>query len=915
MKGVRRVDSPLQPSISQHARFRKRRCSSHSSGRAKTPDNSLLPPINAMSLGPSVEMEVSSISKRRLFPIFRSVGYASPVPNEHRRRLSSTSAIPGRKASKFARVQIRDCSWLNNVLAHDGSDTLGGESRSTSSGTVQIHPALISARSVEQPEWMAPRATEVATPEIAWSDSSHRQCEACKVAESTRSPGRSRVLQRRMEETSMRLKGGDSCHGSNTSSYSQPQSNESRSSSQSSIEYSTIRASRLPKYIRPAPSITKKLLPIMPNLPRSKWNCEPIAHDSCVPTGDDISGFWEGPGQSEIICEQDRKVITWARNQSDIEPNGFPGACIPSIRLHSISPSMGFDENLRQSSNSAFKNEKSSFLHNPRGRSGHWLSVVNPNTNCVVHHPPPRSTRSTSPDISPRMWVRRNGSSSSYFPLLSRPREADSCPTVATTDKKLEIFFGDGVPSGEYLVEIEVDIWLSDPDTHGWRKFSVHGFPLSQNKEVTGALSFRLGPLPAHANTLATTGQRSVGSNDRSFPEAQFVANNLDAVQISNATQISGSFCLCDPLTLSVRLKTAIWAMPCWDGSFELQTFPRRWEDHELQLLHHASLAMVLPKDDIFAERVSFSFLVKNVPFKDQTFGLQVGEHSIHLDTVETLEEESVEFARITVVRNVQDLAEPLEVYFETYFSNSDQVTIRLPSITPEAGKALSETVVLAKPLLPLVVKYLPRETFTTWECTNLCDGQLQILRFARVEVPRLLPYDLKDDIIVRVEELHPVRFGAAEAPGNHWSSEKSTDFAWDLDIKIDRTRGQDLECQMGLSLMVGNTDQILHVNPQGWIPDLFMVDGRLTTQAVGEWREDVNGLLTLIKMSTMGFGQTLRLEMRWKKPVISDNSQVHDGGVSKTEYELPKIIDKPVLGGSLECNVDSGMHRFMILR
>ena len=184
-------------------------------------------------------------------------------------------------------------------------------------------------------------------------------------------------------------------------------------------------------------------------------------------------------------------------------------------------------------------------------------------------------------------------------------------------------------------------------------------------------------------------------------------------------------------------------------------------------------------------------------------------------------------------------------------------------------------------------------------------------MRFDRVELPQLFPEGLKDDVIIRISELCPIQFSALETSEDSLVSMETFSAIWNMDIQIDRVCGQYLVCRMSLLVAVSNdSERLLTFDAHNWVPELSFIDGRLATQRAGEWRKAEDGYLTLSKSPAMITGQIVRVEMRWKELIITSELKGVGVAMSNVEYHLPTIIGKSVLGGSLTCNDDNGMHQ-----
>lgn len=521
----------------------------------------------------------------------------------------------------------------------------------------------------------------------------------------------------------------------------------------------------------------------------------------------------------------------------------------------------------------------------------------------VESYTSPSVKTTPSPNTSPRVWLRRDISSGQYFPgRESTPLKPRIYPLMRTTAEKLEVHFEQGTVAGIYRVEIEASVCVSRPDPDGWRDFSIPGFLSPQETSISGLMSFQLvsSPREVYEQSLIMSDEPNLTA---SCPmQAQFDTSHLFDVEIQESAKMFGKFNLQSPLTLRLRLKEPVHEIAEWGGSIVLCTSVAWSGEQGIQVKHHASLTIENANQDIFAERIRYSLLIKNGSFKTQDRDLETGQFSISVEDTGHQEEQRKDHTELSITRDAQDLSRPLQIYFTANYPGKSVITIPLPSVLPKIGEMLSERILLAEPPPPLVIEYQTMGLFTTWKCLEVFKGQGRTTQFDRVKIPRLLPQGLKDDVILEIKELNHVQFQAMEALGDSLVSGELSDLVWNLKIKVDRVYSKDLECRMSFNVEVGHNRRLLTMYAPNWIPDLSIVDGRITSKFEGEWREDENGNLTMFNFSGMAVRQRIKVKMRWKELVN------HEVGKPKIEYGLPNILGKSVLGGSLKCMIDGGV-------
>lgn len=642
---------------------------------------------------------------------------------------------------------------------------------------------------------------------------------------------------------------------------------------------------------------------------------------------------WQTPSQEDFL-PTGRSVRTSSKHSSPVPAIPAPGSvansnrrteagalhtssggCTSSKKLISITPNTTVDgddqEQIGWASPCA---DKSPSLKLVAVKRGERPSVPKSNgSSTPVQKVRPYVSDSPSPDVSPRIWLRRYGrfgSSSQWFlprePMPVRP--ADN-PSWKIQGNKLEICCASSTSRDTYIIEIEAEIRLSGLDDEGWLDFIIPGLPRPEDPTISGNVDFQIQQSASKSSIDMPLDEVRDQFNKTSSIEAQFDTKSLHNVQMG-LVQIAGRFWPQNSKLLRTRLKSSIYKIMSWDAYVLLHTTPIWSKSQGVQMKHHARLQMKQPKLDIFANRVGFSFHIKHGPLRSREYSLKASRCSVHIeeDIGQRNRSSSTKSAEVTVYRDTMDLSLPLDVYFMSSYTPEDQATIALPTLYPTVGKVLSESILLTKPSTPLVVEHTERAFFSSWKKTDVTKGSYSVMRFDRVELPQLFPEGLKDDVIVRIRELCPVQFSALEKSEDSFVPLETLSPVWDLRIQIDRVCGQNLVCRMSLVVEVGrDSERLLAFDAHNWIPELSFIDGRLATQRAGEWRKAEDGYLTLLKSPAMIVGQNVRVEMRWKELIIADEFKSDSVAMSNVEYLIPTIIGKSVLGGSLTCNDDNG--------
>lgn len=504
------------------------------------------------------------------------------------------------------------------------------------------------------------------------------------------------------------------------------------------------------------------------------------------------------------------------------------------------------------------------------------------------------STKLPSPNIFPRVWLREESRKlTSLRNPIPRTIVATE-PSWTNDDGKLYLVFGGDLSTGIYQVELEANLSLSKPDRSGWQSLKLSGLPSNEGKETTGGFELIVAP---KLDTLE-------------LPELQFDTRHLLDARTLGSKELIARFRLLDPPLLYLRSKERIREIDNWNTAVTLYTVPT-WSTNEgTQMKHHASLTFDVPYRDLFAEKVKFSIIVKYGPIKGHVHTLETDECSVSLangDGMVSYSGPHASEAEITIIRSVQNLQNPLDLYFALDYPDKEYLTISLPTFRPKTGNVLSECMMLLKASPPLFLDLLARGHFSTWKMTEDYKGEDTWMSLHRIDISPLFPHGLKDDAMVRLRKLCPVHYVALEASDNPLLSEHPSNVIKELDIRLEKVFGEELECRMSLEIQVGSSCRLLTVDDHDWTPSFFVIDGRLATERSGEWRENEDGYKTLFKSSTTTAGQVIRLEMHWKELVISDEFKGESVDKAKIEYKIPRILGKVILGGTLFCRIDEG--------
>lgn len=384
-----------------------------------------------------------------------------------------------------------------------------------------------------------------------------------------------------------------------------------------------------------------------------------------------------------------------------------------------------------------------------------------------------------------------------------------------------------------------------------------------------------------------------IGKQDSNATAQDLKSPNISP-RIWHRRDISSGKYFTVPATAPTR--EAVSRIPTFDLTVELYTAAAFAAARGIQVHYHARLTVVNHERDSCQEYVTLPIIVKNALESDQICKLHVGETSVLFkeDVGGPLLTSEGGGCTITIVRQVEDLGLPLDLYFSiNYPPDERDIRVMIPTFQPKLGSAVSERVFVMEPSLPLVLKVLGRSQLSTWIPT---DHPGHGTYFERASIPRLYPEELRDDICVKFTELGAVQF--KESP----LSEHLSSFVWNFDVTLRRICDAQLQCHMRLNLVVGEGSTLISIDRCGWIPQIFFIDGYPATEGESEWRSHGDCYI-LLKQPLMVSGQIVQIEMYWQEapaPDTPNDNIPHD-------FILPRVTDHKVRTGKLSSDLDMG--------
>ena len=367
----------------------------------------------------------------------------------------------------------------------------------------------------------------------------------------------------------------------------------------------------------------------------------------------------------------------------------------------------------------------------------------------------------------------------------------------------------------------------------------------------------------------------------RSLPDLRAAANRAQH-------EIGSSKILSPGAADQMPLNDTIHEVDMWDTSVKLCTIVTMAQSGAIEIHHHAQLSVTIPKRDISSTRISIGLCVINSLQRDHTCYLESGQSSLFFGPDVSLSSSDRHGAGLKIIRHIHDAEKPLNIYFfYTYPIASHDPSVLLPSFRPTTGKVISESISVAEPMPPLVIRKVGRDDYSSWKSSQHAFNG--VLHFERMEMPPLFPEGFKDDIRIKIMVPDPILYRSL-------GEISDTNVVWDLKIEVQMILGLRLDCRMSLWLEVGAASTLITTDSHGWVPNYFLIDKRLATTTRGEWRQH-EGRSILFKQADMLPGP-IKLEMIWQEPTEVQ----HLDGNRAHQLLLPRVVDKEVLGGSFTC-------------
>ncbi|MCJ1312199.1 hypothetical protein MMC25_005873 [Agyrium rufum] len=516
-----------------------------------------------------------------------------------------------------------------------------------------------------------------------------------------------------------------------------------------------------------------------------------------------------------------------------------------------------------------------------------------------------------SPAVSPRDWLAGRGTSNAYYlgnPI--QPLTIHEMPTWTLQNGKMILQCGPSVKAGVYALSLEIEMVLTESDLRGWQELCIPAFTYSM-EHCTGAIEFSLVPDP-----------KKPCSRD-----VEIDHDDLQTVIIQDFSHFRGTFDTNRLFAIRIRCKQALYRVPVFNLHSEASITLIRLGPSQVKATYAFHLRTELLEEDIFADQVEYSFVLRNGGLK--TFGSKLEPGVSEITAVRTGRLPSADIEKevsFTVIRAREDVDQAFDFCFSVVYDKlvaKASIPLRLPTIRPSYGAVIDETLLLWRPLSPLVLKITPGSLLSTWSMQgNDEDESLkQIIQFERKKMPHTFPERLQDDVLVKISEIPIVRFHdlpsvamsldpTSSDATRLYEEDPGSNVVHHLAYEIYESFGSDgrLECDLSFTVPITKLAKVISINAQGWIPSVAFTNGKLVSTATAEWRMTSDGFLTLFKPPSTPTGTLLHIEIAFHtEPDPHENVRL-DGNpfdgekwaifdiVHSPEYNLPRIVGKPIL-------------------
>ncbi|KAL8869815.1 MAG: hypothetical protein Q9174_003988, partial [Haloplaca sp. 1 TL-2023] len=528
----------------------------------------------------------------------------------------------------------------------------------------------------------------------------------------------------------------------------------------------------------------------------------------------------------------------------------------------------------------------------------------------------PQSSQS-SPSESPRVWLRdlmaniRDASSNTVVRIASAAQASDPfvptkkdlpdpseeeqnvlvpaladaarSPSTMVFHGRLYVYFPKNIARCTFSIKLEMQIMLSSPNGCGWQNLRIPGLPRHRESDAAGMIDF-------------------------CFPAGiEFDSTGLLAFSLSGEGRLRATFSLQEDLSLHLRPKVEIRRVEKWDTNVQIYSTPSLSKRSGIKIEHNVTFSLRNFGGHQFARRLSFSLILQNGSQYDCVHRLESGESIIRLKDRRVSIADVPRTARIRIECNAQDLTNRFTLRFNCYYPEGTTSTLPMPVLYPQFGIILSERIWVAKPAMPLQI-HAPALRFpSTWEVRERIVGGREHTCFERMPVPFHFPAALVNTAAsmlprIALSELRPVTFCPIGSRNEALEKTHPSDLIQSLHLAVDIFSEKKVECELKFTLEVGVKQILVTIDAGAWAAKYASIDSRMGAKQSGHWWEE-HFLRHLHKEPWMKPEDRLDVTIRFfmTSPPESLAKENRDG--MTVQYELPRIVDKTLLGAVLTCS------------
>ena len=511
---------------------------------------------------------------------------------------------------------------------------------------------------------------------------------------------------------------------------------------------------------------------------------------------------------------------------------------------------------------------------------------------------PPNATQPLRDPVTPPL------SSSTISDWVTKPTK----PTYTVEDDKLMLSFENIVEGALYEITIDIELIFTEYD--GWQRLNIpQAAPFCNiaNDAYPGSFFFRMEPITEH------------------MAKRHFDTTCLMEPLLNN-TSIEGLYDLSQPLFLALKQEIDAYLVPLFDmmsTTYISLDHSENQARNGFRVRCAIHLRPVLPpRETISSKYVSFRFVLCDSTISQTVRTLDSGECMVEIFEEPPLPDvASHDDVSVTITRPLDDLDKEMVLCFTSIHDGQPPFTLRVPTIHPDLGKSLTETVIVCQPPEPLLIDYQLPVIANPWKCSNVQGLDSLLFRFDRSEEARALAKGfVRDDILLKVTELPVARFAELQTfglgtieRGVRGNLRSPFGTVRRAAIWIGRLMGGGVQCHMQMELLTDDDTCLLRIDLKGWVLAHAIVDSKLSSESNGEWRQADDHILLL--RPQMGPGQSVWVEVCFNhnsrtragaaKYVDDDKGKKNDEASdiqSRPKYHPPVILGKYIVNASLQC-------------